>query len=77
VQDHGGYFENPSLGAPFDQELYDYAIGTDRLNLDLAACLAPSAPARALPGAPRRRPASCHRADAHPPDKLPRWHDAI
>jgi hypothetical protein len=35
IEDHGGYFENPSLGAPFGQELYDFAVGTDRLNLDL------------------------------------------
>src|SRR5918999_6498998 len=35
MEDHGGCFENPSLGAPFGQELYDYAVGTDRLNLDL------------------------------------------
>jgi hypothetical protein len=39
MQDHGGYFENPSLGAPFGQELYDYAVGTDRLNLDLLRLL--------------------------------------
>ena len=35
IEDHGGYFENPSLGAPFGQELQDFAVGTDRLNLDL------------------------------------------
>ena len=35
MEDHGGYFENPSLGAPFGQELQDFAVGTDRLNLDL------------------------------------------
>jgi hypothetical protein len=39
MDDHGGYFENPSLGAPFGQELYDYAVGTDRLNLDLLRLL--------------------------------------
>jgi hypothetical protein len=39
MEDHGGYFENPSLGAPFGQELYDYAVGTDRLNLDLLRLL--------------------------------------
>ncbi|MGH3079766.1 MAG: hypothetical protein ACRDNH_01340 [Gaiellaceae bacterium] len=39
IDDHGGYFENPSLGAPFGQELYDFAVGTDRLNLDLIRLL--------------------------------------
>jgi phosphoglycerol transferase len=39
MDDHGGYFDNPSLGAPFGQELYDYAVGTDRLNLDLLRLL--------------------------------------
>ena len=39
MQDHGGYFENPSLGAPFGQELYDFAAGTDQLNLDLLRLL--------------------------------------
>ncbi|HET7856989.1 MAG TPA: hypothetical protein VFL41_11085 [Gaiellaceae bacterium] len=39
MEDHGGYFENPSLGAPFGQELYDFAVGTDRLNLDLLRLL--------------------------------------
>jgi len=37
--DHGGYLENPSLGAPFGLELHDYAVGTDRLNLDLLRVL--------------------------------------
>jgi phosphoglycerol transferase len=27
MEDHGGYFENPSLGAPFGQELHDFAVG--------------------------------------------------
>ncbi|MBA2616489.1 MAG: hypothetical protein H0U90_12065, partial [Actinobacteria bacterium] len=31
--EHGGYNENPSLGAPFGQELYDFSMTTDRLNL--------------------------------------------
>jgi hypothetical protein len=35
MEDHGGYFENASLGAPFGQDLHDFAVGTDRLNLDL------------------------------------------
>ena len=39
MEDHGGYFENPSLGAPFGQELHDFAVGTDRLNLDLLRVL--------------------------------------
>jgi hypothetical protein len=39
MDDHGGYFENPSLGAPFGQELQDFAVGTDRLNLDLLRLL--------------------------------------
>jgi phosphoglycerol transferase len=39
LEDHGGYFENPSLGAPFGQELQDFAVGTDRLNLDLLRVL--------------------------------------
>jgi hypothetical protein len=39
MEDHGGYFENPSLGAPFGQELHDFAVGTDRLNLDLLRLL--------------------------------------
>jgi phosphoglycerol transferase len=39
MEDHGGYFENPSLGAPFGQELQDFAVGTDRLNLDLLRLL--------------------------------------
>ena len=39
MEDHGGYFENPSLGAPFGQDLYDYAVATDRLNLDLLRLL--------------------------------------
>ena len=39
MEDHGGYAENPSLGAPFGLELYDYAVGTDRLNLDLLRLL--------------------------------------
>jgi hypothetical protein len=39
MEDHGGYYENPSLGAPFGQELYDFAVGTDRLNLDLLRLL--------------------------------------
>jgi hypothetical protein len=39
MEDHGGYFENSSLGAPFGQELYDFALGTDRLNLDLLRLL--------------------------------------
>jgi hypothetical protein len=37
--DHGGAFENPSLGAPFGLDLHDYAIGTDRLNLELLRLL--------------------------------------
>jgi hypothetical protein len=39
MEDHGGYFENQSLGAPFGQELEDFAVGTDRLNLDLLRLL--------------------------------------
>ena len=39
MEDHGGYFENPSLGAPFGQDLHDFAVGTDRLNLDLLRLL--------------------------------------
>jgi hypothetical protein len=39
MDDHGGYFENPSLGAPFGQDLHDFAVGTDRLNLDLLRLL--------------------------------------
>ena len=39
IEEHGGYFENPSLGAPFGQELHDFAVGTDRLNLDLLRLL--------------------------------------
>jgi hypothetical protein len=35
ILDHGGYSENPSLGAPFGQELHDLALGTDQLNLAL------------------------------------------
>jgi hypothetical protein len=31
--EHGGYQENPSLGAPFGQELYDFALATERPNL--------------------------------------------
>ncbi len=33
VLDHGGYNENPSLGAPYGQELYDLAMSSERLNL--------------------------------------------
>jgi hypothetical protein len=33
VLEHGGYNENPSLGAPFGQDLYDLAMASDRLNL--------------------------------------------
>ncbi len=39
IEDHGGYLENPNLGAPFGQELQDFAVGTDRLNLDLLRLL--------------------------------------
>jgi hypothetical protein len=39
MEDHGGYYENPSLGAPFGQDLHDFAVGTDRLNLDLLRLL--------------------------------------
>jgi hypothetical protein len=39
MEDHGGYFENPSLGAPFGQELQDFAVGADRLNLDFLRLL--------------------------------------
>ena len=39
MDDHGGYFQNPSLGAPFGQDLHDFAVGTDRLNLDLLRLL--------------------------------------
>ena len=31
--EHGGYQENPNLGAPFGQDLYDFALATERLNL--------------------------------------------
>ncbi|MBA2567901.1 MAG: hypothetical protein H0V11_00990 [Actinobacteria bacterium] len=33
--DHGGYQENPSLGFPFGQDLYDLGLGTDRVNFVL------------------------------------------
>jgi hypothetical protein len=33
MRDHGSYDVNPSLGAPFGLKLYDYAVGTDQLNL--------------------------------------------
>ena len=39
MDDHGGYFENPNLGAPYGLELQDFAVGTDRLNLDLLRLL--------------------------------------
>jgi hypothetical protein len=39
MEDHGGYLENPGLGAPFGQELQDFAVATDRLNLDLLRLL--------------------------------------
>jgi hypothetical protein len=39
MEDHGGYFENPRLGAPFGQDLHDFAVGSDRLNLDLLRLL--------------------------------------
>src|ERR671910_3444474 len=39
IDDHGGYFEKPSLGAPFGQDLHDFAVGTDRLNLDVLRVL--------------------------------------
>ena len=39
MEDHGGHLENPSLGAPFGLELHDYAVGTERLNLDLLRAL--------------------------------------
>jgi hypothetical protein len=35
----GGFEENARLGAPFGQELYDYATGADRLNLWLIKAL--------------------------------------
>src|SRR5918998_596069 len=31
--EHGSYNENPSLGAPFGQSIYDFAMATERLNL--------------------------------------------
>ena len=39
ILEHGGYFVNPSLGAPFGQELHDLAIGTDSLHLVLIEAL--------------------------------------
>ncbi len=33
ILDHGWYLDNPSLGAPFGQQLYDFPQGADNLNL--------------------------------------------
>ena len=33
ILDHGWYLHNPSLGAPFGQQLYDFPQGADNLNL--------------------------------------------
>jgi len=33
ILDHGWYLTNPSLGAPFGQQLYDFPQGADNLNL--------------------------------------------
>ena len=33
IIEHGWYLSNPSLGAPFGQQLYDYPQGADNLNL--------------------------------------------
>ncbi|HEX4108937.1 MAG TPA: hypothetical protein VHX88_12430 [Solirubrobacteraceae bacterium] len=38
--DHGGYLKNPSLGAPFGQQLYDFPQGADNLNLALMGAFA-------------------------------------
>lgn len=39
MEDHGGFLENPNLGAPFGLDLHDYAVGTDRLHLWLIRAL--------------------------------------
>src|SRR4029077_13477918 len=33
VIDNGWYNQNPNLGAPFGQELYDFPLGSDNLNV--------------------------------------------
>src|SRR5271154_147533 len=40
IVDHGSYASNPSLGAPFGQQLIDYPQGADSLNLLLIRLLA-------------------------------------
>ncbi|MHB8533653.1 MAG: hypothetical protein ACYDC2_13120, partial [Solirubrobacteraceae bacterium] len=40
IADHGWYSSNPSLGAPFSQQLIDYPQGADSLNLLLIRVLA-------------------------------------
>ena len=40
IADHGWYSSNPSLGAPFGQQLVDYPQGADSLNLLLIRLLA-------------------------------------
>src|SRR5271163_616062 len=40
IVDHGSYASNPSLGAPFGQQLIDYPQGADNLNLLLIRLLA-------------------------------------
>jgi phosphoglycerol transferase len=48
IADHGWYSSNPSLGAPFGQQLVDYPQGADSLNLGLIRLLALSSSNAAL-----------------------------